>query len=375
VTRTVCYFTDSVGFGGAEQALLTLMAGLDRDRWRPVLVYHVEPDLAPLVEGARDIDVPLIPVSPLPPGSEGARRVPQFFRTLRRLRPSVFHAHLAWPLAAKFALATALLARVPAVVATAQLFPPFGFTRATYAQHRLLARGIGRYIAVSHGVRRRLSGTLGWPQGKIDVIHNGIDVEAYDGPADDTLHAALSPDNVPIVLTATRLHEQKGLRYLLEAVPDVPNARFVVAGDGPERRALAAQADALGVHDRVVFLGHRDDVPRLLASCDVFVLPSLWEGLPLVLLEAMAARKPVVASLIAGVDEVLVPGETGLLVPPADPAALGAAIEMVTTDLELARQMARAGRARVEEEFSAATMVRRVTRVYDELLDRRGKGE
>jgi glycosyltransferase involved in cell wall biosynthesis len=122
------------------------------------------------------------------------------------------------------------------------------------------------------------------------------------------------------------------------------------------------------VSDRVVFLGYRQDIPDLLASCDLFVLPSLFEGLPLSILEAMAAGKPVIASAIGGTDEAVLHGETGLLVPPADPTALAAAIHTVLSNPLLARRLAAAGKARVYRTFSAEAMVQRVTQTYEEIL-------
>ncbi len=142
----------------------------------------------------------------------------------------------------------------------------------------------------------------------------------------------------------------------------------MLVGDGPERGALESQVATLGLRDRVQFLGYRPDIPGLLAGCDLFVLPSLYEGLPLSILEAMAAGKPVVATAIGGTDEVIVPDCTGLLVPPGDAPALATAIRTLLADPPLARRLARAGQARVATMFSAAQMVRQVTQVYDELL-------
>src|SRR5262249_44896941 len=147
--------------------------------------------------------------------------------------------------------------------------------------------------------------------------------------------ALMGSTDRPIVLTAARLAEQKGLCYLLKAAALLPQAMFVLAGEGPERAVLEAQAAELGLNKRVLFLGHRHDVPDLLACCDLFVLPSLFEGLPLSILEAMAAKKPVIASAVGGNNEVIVHGETGLLVRPADPAALASAIQAILSDPDL----------------------------------------
>lgn len=370
MTRTIAYFTDSSGFGGAEQALLHILAGLDRQRWRPVLLYHPAPGLAPLLQGARALDVALRAVPPMPLGVQGALRVPQFIQQLRKERPAVFHAHLTWPLACKYGLIAAVLARIPAVVATAQLFVELPYGRSTRIQQRLLAVGIDKYLAVSQDIAQRLQHTFGIPPQKIHVVHNAIPLAHFNHHAAHGLRNILAPSAKPIVFTPARLDKQKGLPYLLEAAAMVPEAVFVLAGDGPERQALEAQVHQLGISDRVVFLGYRQDIPDLLACCDVFVLPSLYEGLPLSVLEAMAAGKPVIATAIGGTDEAVVHGETGLLVPAAAAAAIAGAIRALLADPVLAQRLAAAGKARVQQQFSMETMVQRVTNVYDQLLER-----
>ena len=207
------------------------------------------------------------------------------------------------------------------------------------------------------------------PESKVRVVQNGIQLANFGRPPDFALRAMLTGGiDRPIVFTPARLHSQKGHMYLLEAAALVPDALFVLAGDGPERDRLEAFARRLGIEGRVRFLGHRRDIPQLLASCDLFVLPSLYEGLPVTVLEAMAAGKPVVATDIGGTDEAVMHGATGLLVPPGSPVDLATAIRTLLSDQRLAARLAEAGRAWAVQEFSSASMVRGVTRVYDELI-------
>jgi glycosyltransferase involved in cell wall biosynthesis len=368
--RRVFFFTDSPAYGGAEQAMLTLLQALDPAHWSPTLLYHSSRGIRPLVEAAARAGVPTVAVPHMPEGSLGARRLIPFASLLRRRRPDVFHAHLTWPLACKFALAGAVLARVPAVVGTHQLVPAFTMTRPTRLQQRVLGRRVGRYIAVSQDTRRRLLEIFDWPPEKIVVVPNAVAAATPDIPRDEALRARLLRDHVAVALVPARLDVQKGHRYLLNAVPRLTGLHVVFAGDGPERDALEARARELGIQQHVTFLGFRDDVPRLMQCSDVVVLPSLVEGFPVSILEAMAARVPVIATAIGGTDEVVVDGVTGLLVPPRDAEALAAAIDRVLSDRRLAEALSDAGSVRVAGEFGVEQMVARVEAVYAGLLAR-----
>jgi glycosyltransferase involved in cell wall biosynthesis len=368
VARSICFYTDSVSFGGAERALLMLIDGLDRRRWRPVLLLDAGSAVDEIAVHAPG--VPTEVVERLPLGLTGARRAPRLAARLHRERPDVFHAHLSWPLAAKFALAAAVLARVPAIVATIHLAPPFQPSRSSLLQLRVLSAGIGRYIAVSHDIALQLKERFHLPANKIEVVHNGVALDRFAVAAPPGLRDELGgEDGRCIVLTCARLDAQKGHETLLRAAVDVPEATFVLAGEGPERDRLEARALELGISDRVRFVGHRDDIPQLLAASDVFALPSLFEGTPLSILEAMAARRAIVACAVGGTTELLAPDRTGLLVPPADPAALAAQLRRVLRDPGLRHALGAAAYERVQQHFTIETMTTRVTRIYLQLLE------
>jgi glycosyltransferase involved in cell wall biosynthesis len=148
----------------------------------------------------------------------------------------------------------------------------------------------------------------------------------------------------------------------------VPDTTFVFAGDGPLLDPLQAQARALQLGDRAIFLGYRQDVPELLAACDIFVLPSLFEGYPLSVMEAAAAGRPIIATDVGGTDEVIQSGENGLLVPPADPHALALAIRGLLVDKGRAVRLANAARLRAQTQFSADTMCLKTVAIYEEVL-------
>jgi glycosyltransferase involved in cell wall biosynthesis len=368
VARSTFFYTDSRVLGGAEGAMFMLLGALDRGRWEPTLLLDDSDAVAPLRERAAALDVPVLPVEPLPLGLEGARRVPALARTLRARRPAVFHAHMSSPLAAKWALSAAVAARVPAILGTVQVISDHPPGRAALLQLRLLARGVDRYLAVSRAIAAELAGAYRWPAAKIEVVHNAVELERFEGVDAGGLRAELGAERRPLFLTAARLSDQKGHPTLLEAAAAVPDAVFALAGEGPEQAPLEALAGRLGVAARVRFLGRREDVPRLLAAADAFVLPSLYEGSSLAVLEAMAARRAVVASAIPGTDELIEDGRSGLLVPPGDAGALGAALQRLLGDPALRESLAAAARERVERDFSRETMARRVEAAYAGVL-------
>jgi glycosyltransferase involved in cell wall biosynthesis len=375
MTATVVHFTDSRVFGGTEQVVLQLLAGLDRSRWRPVLLHYAEPALEPLVAGARELGIAVRAVRPISRRSDLGGGLVPFARTLRAEGAAVYHAHLPSPMSGRYGLISAVLSGVPAVVATAHLYTEVPAGLRTALTQRLIEACVHRYIAVSDEVATRLREGLRVPARKVQVIRNGIDPGRYCRAPDPALRASLDAGARPIVLCVARLDRQKGHRHLVEAAGAVPDAVFVLAGGGEERAALEAQVRNLGLSDRFRFLGQRADVPDLLAACDLLVLPSLFEGLPLAVLEAMAAGKPVVATAVGGTDEAVVHGETGLLVPAADSAALAAGIRAILGDRAMAQRLGEAGRARVHREFSAARMTAEVAGVYESLIERhRGPG-
>jgi glycosyltransferase involved in cell wall biosynthesis len=358
---TALHFTDAVAFGGAERILLTLLEGLEAEGWRGVIVHHAEPGLRRMVEEARALGIETWTV-PRMQGRRGLLAAARFARQLRERRPAVFHAQLSHPLACRSGLIAAAFARVP-VIATLHLYMPVGSYRSILTQ-RLVSLAVDRYIAVSQEVARRLRFLCLAPSRKIRVVRNGIRIGQLEGRSGGGPYASGSR---PTVLTIARLHPQKGLEYLLRAAALVPEARFLVAGDGQEREALEAEARKSGLAGRLEFLGHRTDVPMLLRSADVFVLPSLYEGFPVSVLEALAAGTPVIATAVSGTDEIVVHGENGILVPPRDPHALGSAIREVLSDRSLARRLVAGGTARVRQ-FSAEAMTRGVCDVYAEVL-------
>jgi glycosyltransferase involved in cell wall biosynthesis len=206
----------------------------------------------------------------------------------------------------------------------------------------------------------------------VELIYNGVDLERYDHQeACCTLHEEYGMEpGAQIVGVVARLEPEKGHPTLLDAWPlvlrAVPNAYLLVVGEGSQRDALERQAAALGIAHRIVFTGRRDDVPAVTAALDVAVLPSYREAQGLTILEALALSRPVVASNVGGIPEVIEDGVSGLLVPPHDPAALAAAIVRFLTDHPFADTIAKAGHDMVHDRFCIELMVKAIERIYDE---------
>lgn len=365
----VLLFVDNPVFGGVEQAVIQLIEGLGQSVWQPVLVHHPAEGLQPLIEKIDKLKIKRIETPKMPLGTLGIKAMVPFLKILRSERPAVFHAHLSWPLACKWGVLAAILAQVPALVVTEGLFLDVPYTRIAHIQQRLISTRVGKYITVSCSIADKMKDTFQIPEQKIRVIHNAVEPAAFDHPSLPRGITEIKQGTTrPLILSVARLEEQKGHCDLINAAVEIPEAIFVLLGDGTERSALEEQSRKLGLAERIIFLGYRDDVPNWLSACDVFVLPSLYEGLPISILEAMAAGKPVIATEIPGNDEAVIHGVTGYLVPPHNPAALAAAIRSMLADPAERDRMGRAGKEIVVQKFSLMAMVRQTAEVYTECL-------
>ncbi len=236
---------------------------------------------------------------------------------------------------------------------------------------RMVLKRFNAVAAVSDGVRERLLHS-GIAAGKISVIANGIDVAAFERAEAEALLRGSAEKVIGVV---ARLDLQKGFEYLLAAVRGLEASfsglKVVIVGEGPDRAAIAQMIEREGLQESVVLAGHRADMPSVYASIDVLVLPSLNEGLPMTVLEAMAASRPVNATRVGAISKVIEDGKTGLLVNPADAAGLRDAIARLLADDGLGRQIAAQGHEWVARHYTAAAMARQYRAVYDEVLGRK----
>lgn len=367
--RRVFAYTDAEEYGGAERALSILLTGLSASGWRPVLLHRNTPGLQPLLESIAPFGIPTMRVPAMPEGAGGAAAAARMAMMLRRERPDVFHAQMAWPMACKWGLVAACAARVPAVVGMVQLYVEVPVTLGRRLQVRALATRVGRMIGVSQHTTDRLENALGWPRNRLTVVRNAVDVDRFARARPDGARSEIDDGSGrPIALVVGRLDHQKGHVHLVEAARRLPGVRFVCVGDGPLRDQIKGWIATAGVADRITLLGYRSDVDRLLAASDLVVLPSLYEGLPLSLIEAMAAGRPLVTTDIGGTRELVTHNVTGILVRPADPVALADGVARLVSSPELARRLANAARALALESYSAEAMVSGVANEYRRLL-------
>lgn len=366
--RTVLFAIETSDPDGAEKMLLSLADALDKTLYRPVACL-LQPGWLADEAKARGYPTYVLPLK----HTVDVPWVRQALRLMKAEGVDLIHAH-------EFAMNTygALLSALTGVPCITTIHGKNYSSDRWHrrAAYRLVARRT-KMIAVSDDIKRFLATAVGVSARYITTIANGIHIERY--AATDAARAQLRSElgvsmHQPVVGAIGRLEPVKGHAHLLEAARLVcarhPDAVFALAGQGQLRESLARQADALGIGRNVRFLGYRDDVAAVLAALDIFVLPSLSEGLPLSLLEAMAAGKPVVASNVGGIPEVIRDGESGLLARPAEPTELADRILTLLDDNTRAHALAEKAKAIVSARFGMAAMVGAYERLYRQLLPR-----
>ncbi len=363
--------------GGMKNHLLSLLRHCDRELFDPIVACpgYMARDLTSLA--FKTIELPIRgELSPL----SDLRIIKQLAGILKDERITILHAHSSK--AGLVGRVAARLAGTPLVFLTAhnsifyEAWPFWKKSLFAFAE-RLLNRYTDRLITVSEALRDELIKRENLDQDKVVTIQNGIETELFETQVRRcfTLRNLDLPLSGQAVGMVARLAPQKGVTYFLQAAAMLAgdyNVNFVVIGDGPLHRQLEEEALSLGIRDKVVFTGERDDVPFLLPALDVFVLSSLTEGFPLTILEALAAGRPVVATRVGGVPEIIRDNINGLLVEPADPAGLAIAVASLLSDSDKAAAIGQAGKALVKEKFTAAVMVRKVEEEYKNLLSNRG---
>lgn len=365
----VLHIIPSLPLGGAENQLLTLAPVLNNDYFRVhVCCLRHEGILADKLR-ARGINVFSLnmrlrywPIA-----------VYKLYRLIQQLRPKIVHTHLYE--AGVWGRVVAKIAGVPVILTTEH-----GMTLWKKCHHLLLERILNcftdRMIAVSEDIRQRRIHHEGYSPEKIIMIPTAVDIKRFNQiNAREQVRTELGIESSsPIIGTVARLVEAKRLDCLLEAAhlvcETIPQARFLIIGDGPLRDELEGQALQLNLAPQnVKFMGSRHDIPELLSTFDIFILSSEREGLPVSLLEAMAASKPVVATRVGGIPQVIEDGHNGLIISPHNPIGLAKAIFALIENNALRESLAREGYRTVDSHFSVDVVSHQIISLYDTLLE------
>lgn len=353
-----------LAIGGLQQVVVNICKYIDRDRFDVTVLC-----LRALGEFTPEIERLGIKVFLLPQKKNGIDYFAfwKLAKMLRQQKTNVIHTHNTQPFID--GTLAALLSNVKTVVHTdhARDFPD---KRRYMLAEWVVSQYAYKVVGVSDHTAENLSRYERVSKKKIKIIPNGIDVSKYEITVDQvSMKRDLGiREEGPVIGLGVRLTEQKGIPYLIRAMPAVlkkfPDATLVIAGDGPMATELKKETTKLGLDNHVLFLGPRLDIPAILKLLDVYVLPSVWEGLPMVILEAMAARCPIIATDVGGVRNVITNGVNGSIIEPKNSNMLAAEIIKLLSNDALRTSYIRAAHDVVSKKFSAETMTRKYEKLY-----------
>lgn len=366
--KTILYLSTSSGPGGAERVISNLSASLDSSRYRAILCLF-RPGWIQTHTESRGVRTYVIPTQ----GMFDWRWMLRFKRLLKDEHVDLIHAHeFDANVQGTF---VAALSGVP-LVATVHGKNYFWEKVRRRAAYRWVSRR-ATMVAVSENLKQFIVEKVGVESEQVKVVYNGVDVFPPCG-TDDVGQCRKEldlPTEHRVVGVVGNLYPVKGHQYLIASIPAVlakcPKTTFIFAGRGQLEAELKDQAHQLGIDGHVRFLGLRQDIPRILAVLDVFVLPSLSEGLSMAILEAMVAGKPVIATDVGGNPELVEDGGTGCLVPPKDSQALADRLVFLLTNSARASQFGKNGQVRAQGRFSLQTMVQEYQTLYDQCIEAR----
>jgi len=362
----VLYVIATLDAAGAERQMTHLCSRLDRSAFAPAVCCLTRG--GSLESTLADADVPVRILDKRGRWDVGVIR--RLLDTFADFQPDILHTWL--PTSNTLGRIAGLLGGVPIMVSSERAADVWKGSARRMAD-RVLAWKTDAIIANADGVKNFLVDDIGLNENKISVIYNGIDLQEFDAASNLGPTAPLpARTGKPLLGAVARLEPQKGLSYLIQAMRilagDGDAPELWIAGGGPDEATLRKEISDAGLDENITLLGARDDVPALMKVFDVFVLPSLWEGLPNVAIEAQAAGRPVIATAVDGTPEAVCDGKTALLVPPKDANALAVAIRELLSNAERCAAFGKAGRARVESVFGMSRMVAETELIYKNLF-------
>lgn len=374
-TIRVAFVIDSLGYGGAEALLVRYLQAVPALGVEPTVIVIQDRDGNPMAEPIRDLGVPIVALDIDRLRRRGA--LERVTGAIASTRADLVHTQL------EFAnILGTLGARrlgIPALATLHTLDRPRPRSRDA-VRFRLMARVLrhrsSSVIAVSDSAARHFAQVGRTGSRLLTTIHNGIDLRPFTNPSPEARPRIRSdfgiPPQAPVVTTVAVLRQPKGIGDMIDALPTVlaahPGVHYLVVGEGEQRRSLLDRAAALGIDERVHLAGHRSDIPDILAASDLFVLPSHTEALPTVLIEAMAAGVPIVATDVGGIPEMVDHGVSALLVPAHAPERLSEAVSRILGSPLQAQAMAKAGRRTAADRFDITRQAARLVDEYRRLV-------
>lgn len=358
----VLYLITELDIGGAQQALYHLLSLINDHQFEVVVVCFYNGNKV-VAQKIRKLGVPVYEL-----GMAAKWRVDalaRFYQLLKKERPMILHT---WLFHANFSgRLIGRLATVPVIVCSERTMAMESEFR--YRLNRWTIGLVDIVTANSVNVCDFCADHIGIPKNKLEVIYNGVCSSSQNSKLEARELLGVSATET-VIGCVSRLDPVKGVAYLVEAMSYLKGVKLIVIGDGPERKTLETLINQFALEKQIILVGNRTDVPKLLPAFDVFVQPSLHEGMPNTVLEAMAAKLPIVATAVGGTPELVIPTQTGLLVPPKNAYQLAMSIKQIMASPNLA-QMGQAGWQRVQQEFTFERMVKQHEVLYQQLVKRK----
>lgn len=372
-------FLNTVSFGGVEKHVAEIAAGIDPERFESILICPHE--LVPHYSSISEPDkYTILPVSQI----EGLNLSSfiDFIRLLRKLKPDILHCHMYN--ATRIGSPAAFICGIPAVIETGHLVERWRSGLKKVISHRvdtLISTMVDQMIAVSTPVAEYFINQKKYPAQKVSTIHNWCDMTSFSPESIPSQQRSrlknelqLPADSL-ILGVIGRLEEQKGHKYLFEVLPGIlkrfPNIHILIVGQGSLEASFKNKAKQDKIQNNVHFLGFREDIPELLAILDILLLPSLFEGMPLTLIEGAAMGIPSIASKVDGSADVIQHGKSGFLIPPADTEALENYMEKLIISPDLRKVMSRNAADFAKNNFDMKKQLQKLENIYETVLKRK----
>lgn len=365
--QKVLFYTDTPLIGGAENQMLLLAKFLPKDKYETTVACSSYQALNPWCQKLMELGVNMQRLKVF------HKHDPRHFLYLKKMLPSfdLMHIHVWNPASCRYALLAG--SKIPVVITEHDPFALHGLKG--WLKNKLL-KNVKRIITASQAAKKMVIQQEASLEEKTTVVPNGINIDEWKKETELDARTEFRRKNFgitgneKIILCVAELHERKGQKYLISAIQKVltefPSVKLALAGDGPKRRYYEKSARPLA--DKVLFLGRRKDIAKLMAAADLFVLPSVREAFGLVILEAAIAGLPIIATNVGGIPEIIENEKTGLIVEPQNSEVLAKAILDLLQNPLKANTLAKQAISKVEKNFSAKTMAEKTAEVYDNVL-------